>query len=518
MEISKNKLYNCDCKKIIKQMIKTNFKVDLILTDPPYNISRKNNFNTMGRNGIDFGDWDKNFDQIDWLNGIGNIVNKNGSIIIFNDWKNMGGVASKLEQEGFEIKDLIRWIKPSPMPRNVERRYVTDFEFLIWATKKGAKWIFNNDSSTYLKPEYIFSPPQKRIHPTEKPESLIQELLSIHSNVGDVIFDPFSGSGCISSVADKLDRYYIGCEINKYYYEKSKKRLEENYLKPAFNHLGNKRRIIQELIGNFPKKNIVNFIEPFAGSAIVTSCYKSPKNFYLNDKDKYLSDLLLFLSSTNSKLIIKDVLKIINDYDLPINKKINYTNQYNKLKKDYNTDKNIIKLLVLIIFGFNQQIRFNNKNEFNIPAGKFFWTDYHENKLKTYIDNCKTKNIKISSMNFDDFIDKIIKKIDNKNSLFYFDPPYLLSNATYNLLWSENDEKKLINKLQFLTDNGYKWCLSNLIESKGIVNNFLKDFIDKNKSKIRWKILSDIDYHNSSYQRNSKNKRDIEILIWGNYE
>lgn len=91
MEIFKNKLYNCDCKKIIKKMIKENFKVDLILTDPPYNISRKNNFNTMGRNGIDFGDWDKNFDQIDWLNGIGNIVNKNGSIIIFNDWKNMGG-------------------------------------------------------------------------------------------------------------------------------------------------------------------------------------------------------------------------------------------------------------------------------------------------------------------------------------------------------------------------------------------------------------------------------------------
>lgn len=518
--IDKNKIYNCDCKKIIKEMINANFKVDLILTDPPYNISRENNFNTIGRKGIDFGEWDKNFNQTSWLNGIGKIVNKNGSIIIFNDWKNMGEIAVKLEQEGFEVKDLIRWVKPSPMPRNIERRYVTDFEFLIWATKKGAKWTFNNNSETYLKPEWICSAPQKRIHPTEKPEPLIENLLLVHSNVGDIVFDPFSGSGCISSVAEKLDRYYIACEISQSFFNMSKKRIQENFLKPPFNHLGNKRRIIAELIGNFPKKEIKYFIEPFAGSSIVTSCYRTPKYFYLNDKDKHLSELLNFLSANDSDIIISKIEHIIKEYKLPIEQKIKYQEQYNKLKTDYNKEKctDNYKLLVLILFGFNQQIRFNSKLNFNIPAGKFFWSSYHKQKLKNYIDNSKNKKIKFYSLDFDAFVDKIIKTINHNESLFYLDPPYLLSNATYNFIWTEKDEQKLINKLQQLTDNGFKWCLSNLIESKGKINQFLVDFIEKNKQKIKWKFLSDVDYHNSSYQRNSRDKKDIEILVWGNYE
>ena len=503
-------------------MKKEKFLVDLVFTDPPYNISRDNNFKTIGRSGIDFGNWDKNFNQFNWLDGIGEIVNKNGSILIFNDWKNMGDIAKKLESEGFEIKDLIRWIKSSPMPRNIERRYVTDFELIVWATKKGATWTFNNNSqgSNYLRPEYESSVTlgKNRIHPTEKPEFLIEDILKVHSNPGDVIFDPFSGSGTISIVADKLDRYFIASEIDKNYYDKSIKRLNFNYPKPAFNHLGNKWRIINELIGNFPKKNIDNFVEPFAGSAIVTSSYKSAKKYWLNDNDMHLSKLLEYLLNNDVNLILKEVHHIIKKYNLPVFQRRKYLDEYLELRNSYNKTKKISELLVLVLYGFNQQIRFNSNNEFNIPVGKFFWSNYHEEKLKNFIENCKNKKIETSSIDFYKFVIEKINDLNKNNTLFYFDPPYFLSNATYNTSWTEKNEKKLIECLQLLTDSGYKWCLSNVIESKGKINYLLSEFIDKNSKKIKWKIISDVDYTNSNYQRNSRTKKDVEILMWGNYE
>jgi site-specific DNA-methyltransferase (adenine-specific) len=109
---------------------------DAIITDPPYNISKENNFKTIGRSGIDFGPWDYGFDQSTWIREVTPLVKKGGSIIIFNDYKNFGEITSVLEECGFEVKDLLRWIKNNPMPRNTTRRYVTDYEYAIWATNR----------------------------------------------------------------------------------------------------------------------------------------------------------------------------------------------------------------------------------------------------------------------------------------------------------------------------------------------------------------------------------------------
>lgn len=493
--------------------------VDLILTDPPYNISRDNNFSTIGRNGIDFGEWDKNFNQLKWLNNIGKIVNKDGSIIIFNDWKNMGLISNKLEKEGFIIKDLIRWVKPAPMPRNTNRRYVTDFEFAVWAVKKGSKWTFNKgDKYPYLRPSYSFSPPMgsKRIHPTEKPIELLKEIIKVHSNKGDVVFDPFSGSGAISNAAFDMDRFYIGSELNKKYWELSCLRLKKLFIKPAFNHLGNKSRMIEELIRNFPKKDILHFVEPFAGSGIVSLSYQSSEKYWLNDNDKHLSSVLEYLFNTKSNIIIKDMEEIIKKYKLPIKPIKNYAKEYNLLKKSFNKDKLIPKLLVLIIFGFNQQIRFNSKGEFNIPMGKFYWNDYHKDKIKNFIKKCEIKNFEICSVDFEVFVDSVVLNFNPQEALFYFDPPYLLSSATYNDCWNEEDEKRLINCLESLTKKGYKWCLSNLLISKGKRNNYLNDFISNN-SNLKYKYIEKINYNNSNYQRKKTDEKDIEILVWGNY-
>lgn len=107
------KIENVDCIKFIKKLKKDNplFKFDAVITDPPYNISRKNNFHTIGRAGINFGEWDYNFDQISWIRELSLLIKDSGSIIIFNDYKNFGVISKVLEKENFSVKDLLRWEK-----------------------------------------------------------------------------------------------------------------------------------------------------------------------------------------------------------------------------------------------------------------------------------------------------------------------------------------------------------------------------------------------------------------------
>lgn len=520
-EVKVNKIYNIDCKLLIQKMIKSDFQVDAIITDPPYNISRKNNFETIGRKGIDFGQWDWDFDQLEWLKDIDKILKPGGTIIIFNDWKNLGLISKQLENNGFEIKDLLRWIKPNPMPRNTNRRYVTDYEFAIWATKKGErKWTFNKSKDVpYLKPEFIHSvvSSKKRIHPTEKSESLIEQIIKIHTNEGDIVFDPFSGSGTISYISNKLNRYWIGAEISKKYAKDSRKRIKDSYLKPTFNHLGNKYRIIEDLMRKFPKVNIDYFVEVFAGSGIVSLNYQAPTKIFLNDNDEWLALILEYLINNEANKVIKKTEQIIKKFKLPIDKQnAKYQEQYNKLKDSFNKNKKIDELLVLVLFGFNQQIRFNSNGEFNIPVGKFSWNSYQRNKLLNYCLASKNKRISIKNLDFEDFIKITKSEVDKEKTIFYFDPPYLITNATYNSQWNEKKEKKLISILKQLTKEGYKWFLSNVLSSKGKTNNYLLKFIESNKN-IKYEFLNDITYKNSNYQRkNSSNDEDKEILVWGN--
>lgn len=212
------KLYNNDCIKTMQQI--ESGSINLLLTDPPYNIARDNNFDTMGRASIDFGEWDKGFDQFTWLKEIPRILHKDGSIIIFNDWKNVGEIARYCESLGLVIKDMLRWRKSNPMPRNRDRRYITDFECAIWLTNKNAKWTFHRLSDTYQRPEFEYGlvGGKEKIHPTQKPVKLMEELLLIHSNENDLVLDCFMGSGSTGVACKNLKRNFIGIELDNTYF------------------------------------------------------------------------------------------------------------------------------------------------------------------------------------------------------------------------------------------------------------------------------------------------------------
>lgn len=222
---------NCDYIEIVEELISQNRKVDLVLTDPPYCVSRdyQLGFSNMGRAGMNYGDWDYDFNQTDWLLKIIPIVRTGGSVIIFNDWKNFSYLVEVLEKNGFFIKDLIRWEKTNPMPRNVNSRYVGDCEMAIWAVKGNKGWTFNKPSDKpYLKPVYktgVVLGKGKRIHPTQKSLELFEEILKVHSKEGDLVFDPFCGSGTTAVACKELNRNFIGSEIDSNYYQKAVKRL-----------------------------------------------------------------------------------------------------------------------------------------------------------------------------------------------------------------------------------------------------------------------------------------------------
>ena len=222
---------NCDYKDILPQLQAENRKVDLILTDPPYCVSRNHQlgFSNMGRAGMNYGEWDYNFDQKEWINLCLPFLRDGGSIIIFNDWKNLSYIVEALETNQCIIKDLIRWEKTNPMPRNVDRRYVMDFEVAIWAVKGKEKWTFNKPANVpYLRPAFkasVLLGEKQRIHPTQKSLELFCELIKIHSNEKDIVFDPFAGSGTTVVACQKLNRQFIGCEIDINYYTKAIQRL-----------------------------------------------------------------------------------------------------------------------------------------------------------------------------------------------------------------------------------------------------------------------------------------------------
>ena len=233
VEDGRYKLYQGDCLEVMDELISLGIKFDAIITDPPYNISRDNNFHTMGRAGIDFGEWDKNFDLTSWIKSCDPLLKKGGNIVIFNDWKNMSHIVDALEKNGFEIKDLIRWKKTNPMPRNRDRRFVVDYEVAVWAVKKGGKWTFNRLSDTYERPEIICGITSKREksnggHPTQKPIEVMEWLIDRLTDEDDLVLDPFMGSGSTGVAALNTNRRFVGIELDEDYFNIAVERLKNS--------------------------------------------------------------------------------------------------------------------------------------------------------------------------------------------------------------------------------------------------------------------------------------------------
>ncbi|HJG16439.1 MAG TPA: site-specific DNA-methyltransferase [Ligilactobacillus salivarius] len=235
------KIFNDDAYEKIKEFQEQGVQVDHIITDPPYNISKDNNFSTMksaNRQGVDFGEWDKEFDLYSWVEEYSKLLKPGGSFIIFTSYRYISYMIDTLEKcKNMVVKDILKWIKTNPMPRNINRRYVQDTEFAIWAVKKGEKWIFNKPHDvSYLRAEFhtaVVSGKERTKHPTQKSLKLMKDIIRIHTDPGQKILDPFMGSGTTGVAALELSRDFIGVELSEEYFEIARERIgniQENLL------------------------------------------------------------------------------------------------------------------------------------------------------------------------------------------------------------------------------------------------------------------------------------------------
>lgn len=215
--------------------------IDLILTDPPYLISRDSNFHKVSDNTkdelkskysnhkIDFGDWDKQELDLDYLmQHFYRILKPSGTLIIFFDvWKSTN-IKISAELVKFKQPRVGIWTKTNPVPINSKINYLSNAHEFFFTFVKKSKPTFNSkyDNAVYSYP--ICHGKERLDHPTQKPLKLFEELILKHSNEGDLVLDPFSGVGTTAEVCQNLNRKYLCIEKDKKYYEISLNRMK-NY-------------------------------------------------------------------------------------------------------------------------------------------------------------------------------------------------------------------------------------------------------------------------------------------------
>lgn len=224
-------LYNKDCFDFLKEI--KNETIDLVIIDPPYQISRKTNFNSGEKTGSDtdrfrvsmeFGDWDK-FDDLELvIKECYRVLKKNGTIICFYDLWKITELKKYFENSKFKQIRFIEWIKTNPIPLNSKINYLTNSREIAVTGVKISKPTFNSEYDNGIY-NYPICHTKNRFHPTQKPIELIQELILKHSNAEDLILDCFSGSATTAVACYKTQRNFVGCELEKEYYEKSIKRI-----------------------------------------------------------------------------------------------------------------------------------------------------------------------------------------------------------------------------------------------------------------------------------------------------
>ena len=225
--------------------------VDLIFADPPYNLQLRGDLHRPDNSQVDAVDdaWDQfaSFEAYDrftqeWLTAARRLLKPNGAVWVIGSYHNIFRVGAALQNTGFWILNDVIWRKSNPMPNFRGKRLTNAHETMIWASREeGAKYTFNYEAlkalnegiqmrSDWVLPlctghERLKDENGDKAHPTQKPESLLHRVILGTSQPGDVILDPFFGTGTTGAVAKMLGRDYIGIEREESYRKVAEKRL-----------------------------------------------------------------------------------------------------------------------------------------------------------------------------------------------------------------------------------------------------------------------------------------------------
>lgn len=301
---------------------------------------------------------------------------------------------------------------------------------------------------------------------------------------------------------------------------------QKKIIPSALNYTGGKYKLLPQILPLFPK-NIDQAIDIFCGGCNVGINLDCSKVVF-NDIDEHLIGLIHTLKRMEKEEIYSKIFGFIQKYKLSMVSENGYEfygcnssdgladynrTGYNLLRKEFNQKEKkdneyYLMLYVLIVYSFNNQIRFNRKGEFNLPVGKRDFNAKMQEKLSAFINRIKSGDYT--------FINKTFQEVSidglTENSFVYADPPYLITCATYNEQdgWTEEHERELLEHLDMLHERGIKFALSNVLENKGNCNEILAEWVSNRP--MYHMIDLDYSYNNSNYHGNKSN-RSREVLI-----
>lgn len=227
-------LYNGDCLEILKKI--STETIDLIFADPPYFLSNDGVSIHSGKIvSVNKGEWDKKKNYSDtksftktWIDEAYRILKNGGSFWVSGTSHNIFDIHEIMINVGFKIQNIIIWHKLDPPPLIYKTRFKYSYEFIIWGSKGKAKTFNYNEMFSVNNQEMHdvwdiaavqMSEKKFGYHPTQKPEALLERIIIATSKQGDLVLDPFMGSGTTCYVAKKLKRRIIGIEKDRKFYE-----------------------------------------------------------------------------------------------------------------------------------------------------------------------------------------------------------------------------------------------------------------------------------------------------------
>lgn len=245
--MSDYKLINGDCLIEMQKLIDKDVKVDLIFTDPPYNVSKLNDNRDRSKMdspimrrkkplNYDFGDWDNMERQEfldftkEWYSLCVDLLREGGTFISFFSKEDVNYLGWMGKDMGVRYRNTFTWHKTNPVPSFRKVNYLSSCEYIYMGSKGESAWTFNFKQQKEM--HNFFETPNKSSwgvtkHPTEKPVTLIKHLLEIHSNPYDTVLDCFMGSGTVGVGCVELGRNFIGIEMSDEYFSMASERIND---------------------------------------------------------------------------------------------------------------------------------------------------------------------------------------------------------------------------------------------------------------------------------------------------
>lgn len=407
------------------------------------------------------------------------------------------------------LETIVKWDKPELYGTALKPKEENMSEYCKSNASKAFEELINNINAKYIVVTYNNTYTSKSSSSQNKISlEQIKEILSKKGKT-KVFEKPYKAFNAGKTNLNNHKEYVFITEV-----EKNK----ENLIRSPFFYVGDKYKLMPQLKELFPQK-INRYIEPFVGGGssflntvadeyllndLNESIIKLHKEFlkYRYKKDKLLKKLYELIENYNLTCSYKGITvpeKLKKQYPKTYYAKYNKEAYYN-LRADYNLNKkDMLRLYLLLIYGFNHMIRFNSKNDFNLPVGNVDFNKNVYNALINYITFIENKNIKFYNKDYKKFINDIEFK---EGDFVFLDPPYLVSSCEYNKMWDDAKDKELFDLLDELNSKGVKFGITNLIYHKGNTNHYFNQWCKKYKV---YNINSNyISFNDNTIKNNSK--------------